>query len=187
MVTGSFAIDSKVPTKIDESPQDVMLATGNDTVDFRCVASTDSSTPLTLSWRKDDAGLDTHDPRVNLTEDSTLLSFDLHDLSLEEINKKYVGVYKCIARNGYSSQEKSANLALGVTIPETDKGMVSTEAIDCHYNLVLYSVPSLPFFQPLLISCGCYLISHDCNLSFGSWHLGTLLLTWFNFNPSMDK
>ena len=114
-----------------------MVATGNDTVDFRCVASTDSSTPLTLSWWKDDAGLDTHDRRVNLTEDKTLLTLDLHDLSLEEIDKKYMGTYKCIARNGYSSQEKSANLVLAMKIPGTSaKGMVNDEASNCHYNPV---------------------------------------------------
>ena len=112
-----FAIVSKVPTKIN----DVTVATGNDRVDFRCVAFTDSSTPLTLLWRKYDAGLDTHDPRVNLTEDNTLLSLDLHDLSPEEIEKNYTGVYKCIASNGYSSQEKKANFAVQIA----DKGMVS--------------------------------------------------------------
>ena len=91
-----------------------MVITGNDSVDFRCVASTDNSTPLTLSWRKDDAGLDTHYPRVNLTEDNTLLRLDLHDLSLEEIEEYYTGVYKCIASNGYSSQEMSAKLAVQI-------------------------------------------------------------------------
>ena len=100
---------------MNEGPSDVMVATGNDSVDFRCVASTDSSTPLTLSWRKDDADLDTHDPRVNLTEDNTLLTIDLHDLSLEEIEKNYTGVYKCIASNGYSSQEMSAKFAVQIS------------------------------------------------------------------------
>ena len=98
-----------------------MVATGNDRVDFRCVASTDNSTPLTLSWRKDDAGLDTHDPRVNLTEDNTLLRLDLHDLSLVEIEKNYTGEYKCIASNGYSSQEIAAKLAVQIA----GKGMIS--------------------------------------------------------------
>ena len=97
-----------------------MVATGNDSAHFRCVASTDSSTLLTLLWRKDDAGLDTHDPRVNLTEDNTLLSLDLHDMSLEEIENNYTGVYKCIASNGYSSQEMSAKLAVQIA----DKGMI---------------------------------------------------------------
>ena len=110
---------------IDEGPSDVNITTRNDTtVDFRCVASTDSSTPLTLSWRKDDAGLDTRDPRVNLTEHKTMLSLNLHDLSLEEIETRYAGVYTCIARNGYSSQELSAKLVVQ-TAGTKDKGMIS--------------------------------------------------------------
>ena len=109
---------------IDEGPKDVMVLPGNDTVDFQCVASTDRSTLLALSWRKDNVNVNTSDPRINIAEDGTLLTLNFFNLPNADIEKRYAGVYKCIASNSYTSQEKSAKLT--VKFPGiSDTGMVS--------------------------------------------------------------
>ena len=53
------------------------------------------------------------------------------------------------------------------------------DVIMCKCIILFY----LPVLTPLITHCPlcwCYMASHIC-------HLCPLLLTWFNFNPSMDK
>ena len=98
---------------ITTAPRDVLLAQGDQEVRFRCEASSDDSTPVTITWEKNEGsriymGMD---PRITIT--ATQLIINLAGLTSSYILRNYVGDYFCVAENGYSYAEAKAEFKYG--------------------------------------------------------------------------
>ena len=99
-----------VLTKITSPPQDVHIAL--EEVRFNCEASSDDSTPVLITWKKDDTLISMErDPRITIT--ATDLIITLVGLSLYDIDTNYKGDYVCVADNGYSDAKAKATLRNG--------------------------------------------------------------------------
>ena len=111
-------------TKLIDVPSDVALDEESTHARFNCSATSDSSTPVTLSWWKDGQRLyPDEDQRLTLEESGSLF-IDFQDMTLEQINEKYVGMYECQATNGYEPIAKApAELSISVeVVPGTSYG-----------------------------------------------------------------
>ena len=92
---------------ITVAPQDVHFTRGLEEVRFHCDASSDDSTPVIITWEKDDALIDTDtDPRITISV--TELIINLVGLSVNDTEKKYTGEYTCVAYNEYSLAKAKA-------------------------------------------------------------------------------
>ena len=98
-----------VATVITKAPEDVSYTVGTEEVHFDCKATSDDSTPVLITWEKDDARIYMEmDPRVTIT--ATQLIINLKNLSSEDVKKYYGGEYMCVAENGYSLAQAKATL-----------------------------------------------------------------------------
>ena len=99
-------------TVILNAPQDVYFAIGVTEVRFQCEASSDDSTPVTITWKKDNdpVALNTYHW---FTKTPRELIINTAGLSLNYFATNYLGDYICEARNGHSYAEAKAALKYG--------------------------------------------------------------------------
>ena len=99
-----------VPIKLTEVPSDVLIDDDSTQARFNCSATSDSSTPVTLTWQKDGQHLQLLvDPRLTLGESQDLV-IDLRNLTLDAATLSYLGEYECHVSNGYQHRMASAYL-----------------------------------------------------------------------------
>jgi len=104
------------------------------TASFHCAATTDDSTPLTLTWHRvsDNLRLKNMTGRMTvvISGDGQMLTLTVAPNATNEWYNKWRGDYKCLATNHYS--EDSAVATLQVDDPPTSPPVVesSTEGPD---------------------------------------------------------
>ena len=79
---------------------------------FRCAATSDDATPVTIAWQHNDKDVHEEEGRIEILEDNTLRLITEND---DDEGASFEGDYKCIATNGYSSDTKTAALTLKPT------------------------------------------------------------------------
>ena len=97
---------------ITVSPQDVHYTLGLEEVRFHCEASSDDSTPVNITWEKDNAPINMgRDSRIFIN--ATELIIKLIGLSTNDIETNYTGQYMCIASDGYTIAKAKAAFKYG--------------------------------------------------------------------------
>ena len=94
------------------APKDVYFTLGVKEVRFQCEASSDDSTPVTITWKKDNEPI-TISTYQRITITSRELIINTLGLSLNDIRTRYVGEFLCEARNGHSFAEAKAAFKYG--------------------------------------------------------------------------
>ena len=101
-----------VRTMILNAPHDVYFALGVTKVRFQCEVFSDDSTPVTITWKKDNEPVSLNTYRW-FTITSSELIINMVGLSLHYAATSYIGDYTCEATNGYSYAEAKAALKYG--------------------------------------------------------------------------
>ena len=101
-----------VRTVITVSPQDVHFTLGLEEVRFHCEASSDDSTPVNITWEKDNAPINM-DMDSRIVINATKLIINLKGLSTNDIETNYTGEYLCIASVGYTIAKAKAKFEHG--------------------------------------------------------------------------
>ena len=99
-----------VRTMILNAPQDVYFVLGVTELRFQCEASSDASTPVTITWKKDNEPVNTY---RWFTITSRELIINTVGLSLYYAVTSFIGDYTCEATNGYSYAKAKAALKYG--------------------------------------------------------------------------
>jgi len=150
---GAGYLNVLVATTISTPPAPIHIEEGSDKIMFECAGSTDPSTPISASWRREDQLLyPEYDSRLTL-ETSNSLVINLANMTLEEIAESYGGEYKCVLTNGYSTAEAVALLSVKDAItpaPVTEAGIGD-------YWWIFVIVAAVLLLLILLITCCiCY-------------------------------
>jgi len=102
-VFASGYLNVLVKTQIFTAPTSQLITIGEtERIEFKCEASTDDSTPLTITWEKDDVRIyPSMDDRMTIHDNNSLF-INVKNLTMEKVTQGYAGQYQCVASNTYS-------------------------------------------------------------------------------------
>ena len=101
-----------VPTRVTVHPKKVLLNSNTDIIVFTCTAVTDPTLQLAYKWIHNEDLLynDTNHVVTILSNNSLHLDYALAD---DELKKRLLGDYKCVAESGHFSGSDTALIEIG--------------------------------------------------------------------------